>query len=657
MVEEDLKPLPEKFPVPSDVRDALQHIIRPRKRNIYEKFCSAAGKVLGKLTKNTKLSEKTLRNMREAKLMIKPGDWAAGMILAILLPGLLSLLIWIVLGLNSGNLFEPIYFPIIGLLIGLFLMTAFQMYPSSAAAARRINAQGKAIGTIMLLSFSLYHRPDIRGAAIQAADVSEGRLAEDLQKGLLELDERRRYETVRHLLTVIANEWGEIDDNTRQAIFDLLRSTGTKEEGARLADVTKAPDRVLEGAEEQLTTRLNGLVMPTLTFLTFSSLAIISVVGLSPIFGVIGVKFVDLTFFTMIAMGLIVAFLAFTQYMGGRRPVTIQLPNVSDDDPRLPPPGKVKLFGKKFPWWLPPSLIFAAIAWPGVLYLFGFTSGPIGVITLNFSTFWLVWAISASVAFYAYLFTKERKNFREEERRKLIDWGNALNTMGSRMLDGKPMAQAMSEAAELMGGSPLSEQLRETSINMGRYGLSLHEALFERRGKQIFNPMIRSFLEIISRIRRDSEAAAGRACMMAAEFLRTLNRVERRFRERIDEAMGNLWLVAAVLIPVVCAMSVWVMDFMTGMKFTIAAQAEIAGVKGVPFLLGTMSYMELALLRLVMGLTAVVLGAIIARYIAKIKAGDDRVEFWSSVARSVIVSATIFTATSFLLTIITGGGG
>jgi hypothetical protein len=204
-----------------------------------------------------------------------------------------------------------------------------------------------------------------------------------------------------------------------------------------------------------------------------------------------------------------------------------------------------------------------------------------------------------------------------------------------------------------MGDSPLSSELSAASGRMEEFGMGMQEAVV-RKGRR--NPVVAGFLQIISRIRRDNEAAAGRACMMAAEFLRTLHRVERRFRERIDEAMGNLWLVAVVLIPVVCAMSVWVMDFMSGMKYTILSQVSAAGVTGVPFLLGAMEAGELSLLRLVMGLTALALSLIIARYIAGVKAPGDRVELWSAVLKSVLLSLAIFTATSFLLTFVVAGG-
>jgi hypothetical protein len=397
-------------------------------------------------------------------------------------------------------------------------------------------------------------------------------------------------------------------------------------------------------------------MIPTLAFLTFSSLAIIGVVGLSPVFGVIGKQFVDLKFFFMMSVALVLAFSIFVLYMGKRRPVTVHLPEIPADDPRVPPPGKANVMGRLLPAWLPPLLVFIAIAWPGVLYMLGVTVGPLEFVTLGFNTLWFVWATAGAIAVHAYLYSSERAKLREEGRRKLIDWGNALNTMGSRMLDGKPVAQAMNEASELMAGSPLAGELRETSATMERYGVDMHQALFERgAGKRIYNPLIKSFLAVISRIRRDSEAAAGRACMMAAEFLRTLHNVERRFRERIDEAVGNLWLVAVVLIPVVCAMSVWVMDFMSKMTGEMISQMQASGVTGLPLIFAAMSLKDIALFRLLMGLTALALGAIVARYIANIRAGDDRVEFWVAVSKSALVSAAIFTVASFLLTMATTG--
>lgn len=656
MAQRALKRLPAEFPLPRDVRAAIERVSELPPPNFYERICALSTRLFG--LRDARLSEETLNELKDAGLRVMPNEFMAGMLLVSLLPITASVIAWASLIALGEDLIGLLYLPILGAVLSGLCNLAFQLYPSSVAASRRNEAQAQAINTIMLLSFALHHRPDLRGAVIHAADAGQGKLAEDLQRGLLELDEHRRYETVRHLLTVLAHEWGRLDENVRQAIFDLLRSSGAKDEAARLADVAKAPQRVLEGAEEQLGKRLGGVVLPTLMFLVFGSLAIVGLVGLSPVFGMIGLQFIDLKFFAMISASLVAGFLAATFVLERRRPAVLPPPELPEDDPRLPQRGKVRFLGRLLPFWFPPLLAFGALAWPGVLYLADITEGALGLLATGFSTFWLIWAAAAAIAAYAHLSSSPLRRLREEERRKLIDWGTALNTIGSRAIDGKPMIQAMREASELMAGSPLAPQLEELSATMSRYGIDMHQALFERGlAKRIYSSLVTSFLGVISHIRRGSELAAGRACMLAADFLAALRRLEERFRARIDEAMGNLWLVAIVLIPVVSAMSVWIMEFMSGVSFTLAEQARLAGLSFVPFLFGALEAKELALLRLVMGLTSIALALVLARYIATIRAGRDRAEFLGMASRSVIMATIVFTGASALLTFLKMGGG
>ncbi|MEM2907590.1 MAG: hypothetical protein QXP65_00080 [Candidatus Hadarchaeales archaeon] len=637
--------LKEWLPVSSDVRQILTKLVEAERRppRFYERLCRFAGRYLGRFTKGRKLSEASLRAISSAKLRVSPEEWWAGLLFSIGAPVFSCFFIWL-LAISLGT--HPLdlwYLPFFGSVLGALLGAVFYIYPPSLAEIRRSEAQSKAINTIMLLSFELYQRPDLRGAAMFAADSSEGELAEDLQKGLLELDEKRRYESVRHLLTVLAHRWGELDDGMRQAVFDILRSTGQKEEAARLQDIAEAPRRVLESSEAQLNKRLSSLVAPTMAFMVFGSLAIVCAIGLSPVFGVIGLRIVDLKFFALVALALIAGFLAFTLYMGGRRPATIPPPEIPASDPRLPPPGKVRILRHLLPLWLFPALAFLALAWPGLLYLAGWTQGAIGSLALSLNTFWLVWATAAAVTIYAYLRSAPRAHLRKEERDKFVDWGVAFNTIGSRVLDGRPMHVAMAETADLMPGSAVAEQLRRIHAIMDRQAVDLGAALFERGlVREIYNPLVTSFLEVIARIRRASEAAAGRACMVAAEFLGTLRRVERRFEERIGEAVGNLWLVTVVLLPTICAMSIWIMEFMSGISLEMAREATVAGLAHVPFLFGAMEARELAMLKLLMGLLALALGLVMARYISVIRAAHDEVEFWSTVAKTAAATTAVF---------------
>jgi len=645
LAESSLK-VEEWLHVSEDVREILERIKQAEERppSLYERLCKLGNKVFGGLTRGMKVTESTKRELRQAKIRISSGEYWAGFFFTTSIPVLVNVFAWLLMGLTGSDLLALWWLPVLGLVLGCALGMIFYLYPPSLAGIKRSEAQGEAIHTIMLLSFALYHKPDLRGATILAANESKGELAGDLQRGLLELDTRRRYESVRHMLTVLAHRWGEIDEGTRQALFDILRSTGAREEASRISDVSRAPQRVLEGSEAQLNKRLNALVMPTMAFIVFGSLAIVGVIGLSPLFGAIGANFVQLHFFVLAALLLVASFFAFTTYMGRLRPMTLPPPEIPEDDPRLSR-GKARTSGDDVPLWLLPLLIFIVLAWPGFLYFAGVGTGVLGFLAQGANAFWFIWATAAAVAAYAHLYARERRRLREEERRKAVDWGAAFNTIGSRVIDGKPMSQAMIETAELMPGSPVADQLQAIVGSTERYAIDVRRALFGRGlAKHIRNPLIRSFLNVITRIRRSSEAASGRACMMAADFISTLHRVERSFRDRIGEAMGNLWLVTVVLLPVVCAMSVWVMEFMSGVSFTMAREAAGAGLTNLPFLLGAMEASELVLLKLVMGLTAIALAAVMARYISVISAGNDKVELWATMGKTVMITAIVFTA-------------
>ena len=83
---------------------------------------------------------------------------------------------------------------------------------------------------------------------------------------------------------------------------------------------------------------------------------------------------------------------------------------------------------------------------------------------------------------------------------------------------------------------------------------------------------------------------------------------------------------------------------MSGLSFKLGAEATGAGLANLPFLFGGMEAKELAMLKLVMGLTPISLSLVIARYISVIRAGNDRVEFWSTAGKTILTTTAVFTA-------------
>jgi len=633
--------LPE---VSRDVKEILEEIKKKEEEplSFYEKICRFSVLLFGSITEGMELEEDTRKKLSLAGFKVTPAEWWAGFFSSVFLPIIVTIIPWVVLLVLGTPISSILYFPIIGLILSAMCGAVFYYYPVSTADIAKSEAQSRAIETIMLMSFALHHRPDLRGAAIFASNASDGKLAEDLREGFLEMDQRRSYESVRELLTVIAHNWGEIDEGVRRAIFDILRSTGQTEETLRQQDVAKAPDRVLDSAERQLGSRLDSLIMPTMTFMVFGSLVIVGVIGLSPIFGMIGMNFIDIRYFALAAAGIIISFLAFTTFIGRKRPATVPPPSIPEDDPRVPPAGKASIFGKNISIWIPSLLVFLLVSLPGFLYLADmFTGNPL---VAGPNTFWIVWGLTGGLAVYGHLKVGPRAEIRDQIREATRDWTMALNVIGSRIIDGRPMRQAMKETSGLMEGSEVGGILGQATDTMDKFSTDASYAFFETGLLgNIYNPLVANLLGVITRVKKGSEKAAGRASMQAADFLDTLNEVERRFRERIGDATGNLWMMGLILLPVVCALSVWVMDFMGEISISVEQTAEGAGLSGIPLLTGSLPEGQLALLTLVMGITVISLILIVVRHISVIKVGRDPIEFWDKVPLAVISGTTIFT--------------
>lgn len=300
--------------VSRDVREILETLRKQEEKEprVYEKLCRWSEKLLGSITKDMEMTEETRKQIAWAKLRVTPAEWWAGFLLVVIGPILFTVIPWLVLTVFGASLISYWYLPVLGFGLSGLLGSSFYYYPVSAADIEKTEAQSRAIETVMLMSFALHHRPDLRGAAIFGGNASEGKFAEDIRQGLLELDQKRNYESIRQMFMVIAHRWREIDEGVRRAIFDILRSTGQSEESLRRQDVAQAPERVLESSERQLGSKLDSVVMPTMTFMVFGSLAIVGVIGLSPIYGMIGMNFIDIKFFALVAGALVASFLAFT---------------------------------------------------------------------------------------------------------------------------------------------------------------------------------------------------------------------------------------------------------------------------------------------------------------------------------------------------------
>ncbi|TDA32336.1 MAG: hypothetical protein DSO02_05530 [Hadesarchaea archaeon] len=140
--------------------------------------------------------------------------------------------------------------------------------------------------------------------------------------------------------------------------------------------------------------------------------------------------------------------------------------------------------------------------------------------------------------------------------------------------------------------------------------------------------------------------------MLAGEFLGMLRRVERKFREEMEESLGNLNLMATLLIPLVCAMSVWSLGLLSGVSALVRERATEAGFTSFPLLLGTVGAGELMLLKMLLAFTSFFLSLLLAWYLSLLKTGGEEVEFLLTARRTVLLSTLVFSSSYLLLSLL-----
>jgi hypothetical protein len=106
--------------------------------------------------------------------------------------------------------------------------------------------------------------------------------------------------------------------------------------------------------------------------------------------------------------------------------------------------------------------------------------------------------------------------------------------------------------------------------------------------------------------------------------------------------------MAMLLIPLVCALSLWSVDLLSGVSLLVRERAAGAGLSYPSLLPGMVEAGELVVLKLVLGLTSLLLSLLLAWYLSLLRGGEE-VEFLLTARRMVLVSTLVFTSSHLLL--------
>jgi hypothetical protein len=420
------------------------------------------------------------------------------------------------------------------------------------------------------------------------------------------------------------------------------------------ADLGKAMDRVMGWVRKSFSAYITKISNHAAYLTLFAATGIAILCGMIPVFRMVGWGFQDLRFAGMLLAILVgICFIA-TESMLKDRPSTFATMRVPSDDPRLPKRGKFKLGKRELPILPPCVLLGLLISMPTILYFVTSAFGgadtirPIPLLgtlvhtdVLNMIPMFL--GVAVAIGLYCHLYASPRLELRRESEEFMHDLPIALNTLGNKLQEGYPQEAALDETANLMKGSRMEGVLRKALANVLGRAMTLYEALFSKTVgamRQVKNKLVRSIMGMYSKISTWSTEAGATFAIGTAEFLMALEDAKEDLRERFAGVFSGLRVVACVLVPVVCGLSV------LGIKMLekrVLQPTGTYGIVGSPApAIQPISSFELNVLVLMLALVCLALFIVFVRFGSYMKSGGDDIELARDIVLTLPLCVIVF---------------
>ncbi|MEM2258371.1 MAG: hypothetical protein QXW78_00355 [Candidatus Thermoplasmatota archaeon] len=492
-------------------------------------------------------------------------------------------------------------------------------YPKIKAKYMKARSLGDIPEVISYLVMYLKLVPNLERAFYFAAKESNTSLAKDLRKIIWDL-EIRIHKSIDDAITYFSNLWGEWSEYFKRAIHLIRNSVKEKEEN-RISTLDRSLDIVLEGTRDLMIDFSNKLHQPTLIIYSLGFMLPLATVAMLPAVSVIGLKFsiFHIIIFYNILLPLFLFF--YIRKILANRPATFNPPSL--------PLKKLNNLRNA----LISILIFL----------------PFFIAFLYFSTkFFLIWGIAISFSFY-FIFTygkykKERDKIRKMEK----EFGEALYILGRRVAEGKPPEEAFSHVAQTMKGSVIGEVFAKAFYNLISRRIKIEDAFFDEQYgalTDVYSDRIRAIIKIFIEGVKKSYEYAGVAIVKIADHLKQLQDVERKIRDSLASITSSLRSTATFFAPLIGGVTLGMANLMqkilSSLNFSFSQDITIP-------LFGKIFYVtSSADFDIVIGIYIIILVFLILRLANGIDEGDDKIEYFYAVGKSLPIAIFIFTISSF----------
>lgn len=456
--------------------------------------------------------------------------------------------------LNIGVIDLFVYFilPTVFGTIGTFAYLA--NYPEILSKRLRLKSIGSAPEAVTYMCVSMRLNPSLNRAVSFTANNLQGPLASDLKKVLWDVY-IKKYHTIEESFLAFANHIGKWNEDLKRSLYFIRASIlETTKEGLRQA-LDKAHSTIIDGIKTTVNKYANSLHAPVMVFFALGIMLPLVIGAMLPM---LSIKPTNITsnmehtsttgnstsqtnpislVFLMDIMFPLLAF-AYAYHILGRRPAVTSR--------------NTKLAGPTLRWYLI-GIIVALFVSVAILY---FIQIYMRLNTELMMLLWVLlplWMVTVVIMWLCLQASEPEIKTRKYTDQLEKEFPDALYHLGSRIAEGKPMAQALNMTAENMKGTEIGTLFRDIGHRIRVSKQPLKDLLFGKNGalSNVDSDTIKGYMRMVVVVEDKDPHVAGELIMSAANYLRDLKKTIDDMKIQMKRIVDIMSMTATVFAPII----------------------------------------------------------------------------------------------------------
>lgn len=592
---------------------AFRTEILPAHMNFYEKLCNFCVKFLNLKIKPEK-SARTQELINTCHLQVTPGGVVAASIIVPVAFMALGVMI-------SLLILDSMFFTLFCLLIGISGIFIMQKIPDFMANVWRMKSSNQMVLCIFYVVTYMRHTSNLELAIEFASEHLAPPLSLDLRKVIWDV-ESGRFESVKDSLESYLEGWRAYNLEFVESFHLVESSLYETSNERRLSLLDKSLDVILDETYEKMLHYAQNLKGPiTMLHMLGVILPILGLVILPLVVSFMeGVAWYHIAALYNVTLPVIVYLLGRNAL--AKRPTGYGDTDISEINPSLKKLKNVifKIGGIEFnvhPAFiavimgfamliiaLSPLIIhflspdfdveigsFSLLEYKESQKVAGLIIGPFGLGASLLSLFFPL-SLAFSFGLYFRLRSQNVIKIREEAKKLEDEFASALFQLGNRLGDGIPAEIAFPKVAEVMEDTTSGRFFRLVSINIGKLGMSVQEAIFNpRSGALVAFPsaIISSSMKVLIESIKKGPLIAAQALLNVARYIKEIHKVNERLKDLMADIISDMKSQIAFLTPAISGIVIGITSMITYILGSLSKNISNLGAEQAGTQIGTLA--------------------------------------------------------------------